>query len=54
MTAQIQITLVRDLQLFAATELSDALTNMALRHALIGEFAWQPWGAHATPQILVS
>lgn len=46
MTAQLQITIDRDLQLFAAIELSEALTKMELRHAFIGGFALAPWGLH--------
>lgn len=45
MTAQIQISLDRDSQLFAAVELSEALTKMALRHAFIGGFALATLGS---------
>ena len=45
MAAEIQITLDRDSQLFAAAELSEALTKMALRHVFIGGFALAALGS---------
>lgn len=45
MTVQIQITLDRDLQLFAAIELSETLTKMELRHAFIGGSALAALGS---------